>query len=107
MELPIEYDPHFGSKGDESLLSDQWVKAAKQNVNDEPHLRADRISSLRKELEANKIELCPGDGHQMLQILRAANCDVKGALEVAKTFLSYQKYCDKGLLYNFALQIIN
>ena len=55
------------------------------------------LRRLRERLSREGMELRPGDDAQLLGVLRAANCDVDGAVEVARAFLSYQEYCVNGI----------
>eukprot|EP00094_Tigriopus_californicus_P012196 TCALIF_11788-PA protein Name:"Protein of unknown function" AED:0.18 eAED:0.18 QI:58/0.66/0.75/1/1/1/4/0/181 len=92
MELSIEHDPNFGSMNEEEL-SANWKQAAKSNVNDVVKERQAKIKVFRDLLAQHHIQLRPGDDHQLLGILRSANCDVKKALDVAKEFLEYKIHC--------------
>lgn len=52
--------------------------------------------AFRDLLAQHCIQLRPGDDHQLLGILRSANCDVKKALDVANEFLEYKIHCTNG-----------
>jgi hypothetical protein len=65
-------------------------------VNDTAHDRSSRLSAFRLLLSEEGVHVLPGSDGQLLGILRAANCGLDEALEVAKTFVEYQKHCHEG-----------
>ena len=97
-EFPIEIDTAYGVRTAEAsaALNPAWQEAAAKNVNDDSAQRPARLKELRARLAEEEMELRPGDDAQLLGVLRAANCDVKEAVEVARAFLSYQQYCGNG-----------
>ncbi len=97
LEIPIEYDPDFGRIVPEEDLGPEWAELARVNVKDEPELRAERISELRRLLSEKGLKVLPGDDWQMLMFLRAACCDPKKAVDVVQYFLQYRQYICKGM----------
>ena len=98
MEIPIDHDPDFGSiLGD--VTSDKWIKVGIANVHDEPESREKKMSDFKEKLKERKIVLRPGDDHQLLGILRSADCEVDRAVDIVEAFLEYQIYAGDGIPY--------
>ncbi len=97
MELSqIEFDDEFGVS--QCDLSDEWRKAAEENVKESDNGNEEQIVALKSRLLTSGLELRPGDDHQLLEVLRAANHDLDHAVEIAQHFVDYQDYCSKVFL---------